>query len=62
MPYPVKMEVKPNLTDFGVYVDQGIWYRNLKKLILKSPCPKHVNYWKRYFDSSHNFIGNPEKP
>jgi len=62
MPYPVKKEVKPNLLDFGVYVSHGNWYRNLKKLILKSPCQKHVIYWKRYFDHSGNFIGDPEKP
>ena len=62
MPYPVKKEIKPDLTDFGVAAIHGNWYKNLKRLILKSPCQKHVIYWKRYFDSSGNFTGDPNKP
>ena len=62
MPYPVKKEVKPTLTDFGIYVQHGNWYDNLKKLLLRSPCSKHVIYYKRYFDHSGHFIGDPKKP
>jgi len=62
MIYPVKKEVRPNLLDFGVFVQHGNWYVNLKKLLMKSPCSKHVNYYKRYFDHAGNFIGDPKKP
>lgn len=62
MIYPIKKETRPTLTDFGIYVAHGNWYHNLKKLILRCTCTKHVIYWKRYFDSSGNFIGDPKKP
>lgn len=62
MPYPVKKDPRPNLTDFGIYVQHGNWYHNLKKLLLRSPCSKHIIYYKKYFNSSGQFIGDPKKP
>ncbi len=62
MPYPVKKDPRPNLIDFGVYVQHGNWYDNLKKLLLRSPCSKHIIYYKKYFNSSGQFTGDPEKP
>lgn len=64
MVFRTKNQVRPNLEDFGIIKPYayGNWYKNLRKLILKCPCSKHVNYWKHYFDSSGTFIGDPKKP